>query len=87
MFTEIRESLRHLYLKDAGPSLVDFSGGNGKSCFNDPHTASGRFDFVLANSPFNVNAADKETKGLLDEPLKGNYNYVHATLLRHTAPH
>ena len=26
----------------------------------DPHDATGRFDFVLANPPFNVNAVDKE---------------------------
>ena len=26
----------------------------------DPHAATGRFDFVLANPPFNVNAVDKE---------------------------
>ena len=25
-----------------------------------PHDATGRFDFVLANPPFNVNAVDKE---------------------------
>jgi len=30
------------------------------SYYDDPHTATGRFDFVLANPPFNVNAVDKE---------------------------
>ncbi len=35
-------------------------GGNINSYYDDPHTATGRFDFVLANPPFNVNAVDKE---------------------------
>ena len=32
----------------------------GISYYEDLHTATGRFDFVLANPPFNVNAVDKE---------------------------
>jgi type I restriction enzyme M protein len=35
-------------------------GGNLNSYYDDPHHATGRFDFVLANPPFNVNAVDKE---------------------------
>ena len=35
-------------------------GGNVNSYYDDPHTAVGQFDFVLANPPFNVNAVDKE---------------------------
>lgn len=35
-------------------------GGNVNSYYDDPHAATGRFDFVLANPPFNVNAVDKE---------------------------
>ena len=35
-------------------------GGNVNSYYDDPHTATGQFDFVLANPPFNVNAVDKE---------------------------
>jgi type I restriction enzyme M protein len=35
-------------------------GGNVNSYYDDPHTATGQFDYVLANPPFNVNAVDKE---------------------------
>ena len=35
-------------------------GGNVNSYYDDPHKATGLFDFVLANPPFNVNAVDKE---------------------------
>ena len=35
-------------------------GGNVNSYYDDPHHATGHFDFVLANPPFNVNAVDKD---------------------------
>jgi type I restriction enzyme M protein len=35
-------------------------GGQINSYYDDPHSATGAFDFVLANPPFNVNAVDKE---------------------------
>ena len=35
-------------------------GGQINSYYDDPHKATGKFDFVLANPPFNVNAVDKE---------------------------
>lgn len=35
-------------------------GGKINSYYDDPHQATGKFDFVLANPPFNVNAVDKE---------------------------
>lgn len=35
-------------------------GGEINSYYDDPHQGVGKFDFVLANPPFNVNAVDKE---------------------------
>jgi len=35
-------------------------GGQINSYYDDPHEATGKFEFVLANPPFNVNAVDKE---------------------------
>src|SRR6266404_754759 len=35
-------------------------GGNVNSYYDDPHASTGKFDFLLANPPFNVNAVDKE---------------------------
>jgi type I restriction enzyme M protein len=35
-------------------------GGEINSYYDDPHAATGKFDFVLANPPFNVDAVDKE---------------------------
>lgn len=35
-------------------------GGNTNSYYEDPHNATGQFDFVLANPPFNVSLVDKE---------------------------
>src|SRR6202521_5704786 len=35
-------------------------GGNVNSYYDDPHDATSKIDFVLANPPFNVNAVDKE---------------------------
>ncbi len=55
------------------------------SYYDDPHNATGRFDFVLANPPFNVNAVDKERlKDLVgpgrrfpfDLPSTDNANYL-----------
>ena len=41
-------------------------GGHINSYYDDPHNATGQFDFVLANPPFNVNAVDKERlKGMV----------------------
>ena len=35
-------------------------GGDINSYYEDPHNAVGRFDFVLANPPFNVDKVDKD---------------------------
>jgi type I restriction enzyme M protein len=35
-------------------------GGNINSYYDDPHSATGQFDFVLANPPFNVDAVAKD---------------------------
>ncbi|MBM4457000.1 MAG: SAM-dependent DNA methyltransferase [Chloroflexi bacterium] len=38
----------------------------GNSYYEDPHTACGKFDFVMTNPPFNVDKVDKER--LADDP-------------------
>ena len=38
----------------------------GNSYYEDPHTSRGKFDFVMANPPFNVDKVDKER--LRDDP-------------------
>ena len=38
------------------------------SYYDDPHNATGRFDFILANPPFNVNKVDKERLESLTGP-------------------
>ena len=40
--------------------------GQGNSYYEDPHNARGKFDFVMANPPFNVDKVDKER--LADDP-------------------
>lgn len=48
-------------------------GGNVNSYYDDPHAATGTFDFVLANPPFNVNAVDKERlKDMVGHDARGN---------------
>lgn len=52
--------LCRLNLAVHGLEGVIHHGGNVNSYYDDPHAATGAFDFVLANPPFNVNAVDKE---------------------------
>ncbi len=48
-------------------------GGNVNSYYDDPHAATGQFDFVLANPPFNVNAVDKERlEDMVGHDSRGN---------------
>lgn len=49
--------------------------------YEDPHKAPGRFDFVMANPPFNVNGVDKERlktdkRFPLGLPASDNANYL-----------
>ena len=54
------------------------------SYYEDPHTATGSFDFVMANPPFNVNGVDKakldgQTHRLpfgIPRPDNGNYVWI-----------
>jgi type I restriction enzyme M protein len=55
------------------------------SYYDDPHESTGRFDFVLANPPFNVNSVDKERlegdvgknrRFPFDLPRTDNANYL-----------
>ena len=59
MFTEIQESLRQLYLEDARPWLVGFSGGNVNSArvqhFIHYFAPQGMAGFVLANGRMSSN--------------------------------
>ena len=56
---------------------------NGNSYYEDVHQSVGRFDFVMANPPFNVNSIDKEV--IKDDPRfpfglpntdNGNYVWI-----------
>ncbi len=60
-------------------------GGNFNSYYDDPHLATNKFDFVLANPPFNVNAVDKERlkdvtgpgrRNPFGQPRTDNANYL-----------
>ena len=42
----------------------------GNSYYEDPHNARGKFDFVMANPPFNVDKVDKERLAEIPLPLR-----------------
>ena len=44
----------------------------GNTYYEDIHKSLGKFDFVMANPPFNVNGVDKER--LKDERVWGELN-------------
>jgi type I restriction enzyme M protein len=46
-------------------------GGNVKSCYDEPHDATGCSAFVLANPPFNVNAVDTAMRVSADRHSEG----------------
>jgi type I restriction enzyme M protein len=53
----------------------------GNTYYEDPHNSLGRFDFVMANPPFNVNGVDKERikddpRYRLGIPRADNANYL-----------
>jgi type I restriction enzyme M protein len=53
----------------------------GNTYYEDPHSSLGRFDFVMANPPFNVNGVDKERikddlRYSLGIPRPDNANYL-----------
>jgi len=57
----------------------------GNSYYEDPHKAVGKFDFVMANPPFNVNGVDKERlkddpRFPLGMPSTDNGNYIWISL-------
>lgn len=58
--TDMTGSLCRLNLAVHGLEGDIRHGGKVNSYYDDPHSATGQFDFVLANPPFNVNAVDKE---------------------------
>ena len=57
--------------------------------YEDPHKSVGKFDFVMANPPFNVDKVDKErikddpaTRSALPKADNANYLWIQIVLLR-----
>ena len=60
------DETRHLCLMNLAVHAISGDIRQGNSYYEDPHDSLGKFDFVMANPPFNVDKVDKEK--IKDDP-------------------
>lgn len=60
------DETRHLCLMNLAVHALSGDIRQGNSYYEDPHESTGKFDFVMANPPFNVDKVDKER--IKDDP-------------------